>query len=159
MWEISNSHQAASFLLFAALGFLAALFYDILKALRLLKRHGVLAVIIEDLAYFLLLTLATFTLFIFRTNGQPRAFAYFAEAAGFWAWRLSLSKKFIKLLRRIFGAALALISKIRSAILRHFGKFSNKFKKVFKKLQNCVKKGLKHIKPMVYNLLNKIIGK
>ena len=159
MWEISNSHQALSFLLFTALGVIAAVIYDIFKALRLVKRHGVLAVMFEDLGYFLLLTLATFTLLIFRTNGQPRAFAYFAEAAGFALWRISVSRKFLKLLLRVFGASFALASKIRSAILRHLGKISVKIKKIFKKLQNCAKKGLKESKAMVYNHLNKIIDK
>ncbi len=159
MWEINNKDQAVSFLLFLGLGVIFSFIYDIFKSLRLSKKHGAVSVAIEDVIYFLLLTLASFTLFIFRTGGQPRAFAYIAEAAGFLLWRLTVSKCMVKHLSRLFRLIFSLFEKIKGSISRLLGKIGDKILKVLKKLLECVKKGLKGVKRLVYNLFERVKGK
>lgn len=159
MWEISNKDQAISFLLFLCLGVIFSIIYDFFKSLRLSKKHGVFSVFLEDVLYFLLLTLATFTAFIFRTNGQPRAYAYIAELMGFILWRLTLSKYELKFLRQFFCLLFALLERLRSHISQLFSKFWDKISKLLKKLRFYLKKGLKEAKRLVYNLFNRIIGK
>ena len=159
MWEISSSNQAVTFLLSLALGVFLSLLYDAFKSLRLSFRHGVFAVALEDILFFALATFLSFCLFMLRTKAEPRGYAYFAMALGFLLWRISLSRKNVKLLCRVIGIVKTIFSKISESFSRFFDKIRLQSEKVSKKFVFCVKKGLKGVKRMVYNLIKRIIGK
>ncbi len=155
MWEISNIGQGATFVWALLLGIVFSFLYDILKSLRLSFRHGALAVALEDFSFCALCALLAFSLFMFTTNGQPRGYAYFAMGAGFMLWRITVSKYQIKILKRIFRIVFVIRSKIKSIFQHFYDKISLKTEKVFKKLLSKLKKVLKGVKRLVYNLFNR----
>ena len=155
MWEINNLDQTTTFLLALALGIFFSAVYDVFKAVRLTCRPKTIAVALSDVVYFLLLTLFTFCLFMLRTKGQPRGYAFFGELLGFILWRLTVSKYFLKILLFIFRILRSLFLKISLISSAFFGVIYRKITELYKKFMKLSKKGLKRIKQLLYNLLNR----
>ncbi len=155
MWEISGVGQSKTFLVFLLLGFFFAVIYDVIKSLRLTVRHGAFSVAAEDICFSLFCALVVFCFFMFTTNGEPRGFAYLAMAIGFICWRKTLSKKAVHFFRLIFSYFRGLILALGCYFSALRGKILQQIQKLLKKLQFWLKKGLKGVKRMVYNLLKR----
>ncbi len=155
MWEISNLDQTITFLLSVALGLIFSFLYDILKAVRLTVRPKTFAVAVSDLFYCLFCALITFCFFMLRTKGQPRGFAFLGEALGFFVWRILFSKIFLKILLSVFRFARKIFLKISLISSTFLGSIYRKITELYKKFMKLSKKGLKRIKQLLYNLLNR----
>lgn len=74
--------EAAVFFLAIALGAALALFYDFLRILRRMVRHGVVATGVEDLLFWLLGACLLFTLMFYGTDGELRGYVLFGALCG-----------------------------------------------------------------------------
>ena len=83
MWEISNTSQAVSFLYSIILGILYALFYDIFRAVRIVKPQTAFSVFLQDLFYFFITAIVTFIYLLALTNGEIRAYVLVGILIGF----------------------------------------------------------------------------
>lgn len=145
MWEIDNSFQLFSFLVSIAIGIAYCLIYDILRAYRKSKAVDDLTVFFQDLIYFVVISIATFVLFMALSNGEIRAYILIGLLLGFLLCFFTLSRLFVWLLRKFFSLLQQVSEIIITRINRLFdfiGAFLTKWiKKLF---QNLAK--LKNIK-------------
>lgn len=145
MWEIDNSFQLFSFLASILTGIVYCLIYDILRAYRKSKAVDDLTVFFQDLIYFVVISIATFVLFMALSNGEIRAYILIGLLLGFLLCFFTLSRLFVWLLRKIFSLLQQVSEIIITKINRLFdfiGAFLTKWTK--KLFQNLAK--LKNIK-------------
>ncbi len=150
MWEISNTSQAVNILYSVVLGIIFGLIYDFFRSLRKCKPHTILSVFIEDILYFLVLSVITFIFLLAITNGQVRAYALIGILLGFLLFIFTLSKYYIIALCFI----LEQFFKLQSLILRGFyliiGKIDYFIIAFLKNTLKCFKKGLKKLICLLY---------
>ena len=151
MWEINNLDQTVTFLIALLLGAAFSAVYDVFKAVRLTCHPKTISVALSDVLYFLLLSFFTFCLFMLRTKGQPRGYAFFGELLGFVVWRLTVSKYFLKILLFVFRVLRSLFLKISLISSAFLGVIYRKITELYKKFKKLSKKGLKRIKQLLYN--------
>ena len=72
MWEIDIKFQLLTFLFACVLGAFYSAFYDVFRALRLVKNQKPFTIFLEDLFYFLTLAFVTFFYLLAFTNGEVR---------------------------------------------------------------------------------------
>ncbi len=158
MSQVNIADQAVSFLLAVALGASAGLLYCFFCALRISGRNKTYQVFVQDVLFWLLLTVATFCFLLLRCRGEVRGFVYAGMLAGFLLFRLSLFSfckkamlavlKFVDFIcrpiRGFFARSLALAAMLGVKILE-IGK------KCCKKFAKKPKKGLKAEQEVLYN--------
>jgi spore cortex biosynthesis protein YabQ len=150
MWEINNNLQILGFLRSVALGGIFCVLYDILRSLRKTFRCSDFSVFWQDIFYFTLCAPVTFCFLLAITNGELRAYVFFAIMLGFVVIRLTLSFLILRILNvcflvlkkvylfvcRLFEIIIMQLNKVFT-VLVHF------FEKIFKKVINSYKKVLK----------------
>ena len=86
--ELSFAQQTAAFGWSVLLGIGLALFYGVLKFLRVLFSFGKAAVIVADVVFMLVWALAVFYFSLAFLSGFIRLYVFFGSFAGFAAYRL-----------------------------------------------------------------------
>ena len=102
MWEIDIKFQLLTFLFAFVLGALYSAFYDVFRALRLVKNQKPFTIFLEDLFYFLTLAFVTFFYLLTFTNGEVRFYVIIGIVLGFIAFYILLSKYNLLLLKYLF---------------------------------------------------------
>lgn len=92
MWEIDIKFQLLTFLFACLLGAIYSAFYDLFRALRLVKNQKSFTIFLEDLFYFLTLAFVTFFYLLAFTNGEVRFYVIIGIVLGFIAFYILLSK-------------------------------------------------------------------
>lgn len=103
MWEINNDFQIIAFLVSIVTGGCYCVLYDILRALRKIKKVSDFSVFIQDVLYFSVIALLTFFLMMIFANGEIRGYIILGIISGFIACFLTLSKFIFKFLIFVFG--------------------------------------------------------
>ncbi|MCC8162391.1 MAG: spore cortex biosynthesis protein YabQ [Lachnospiraceae bacterium] len=123
--------------------------YDVIRIFRRVISHGVWAVALEDLFYWIATALLTFELLYRENDGAVRGYALFAIAAGMLFYHQTVSAWIVEhiagILRLIFGILFAPFQFLLRK-LRKFLKLTGRFHK--KKLKN-------HLKECIVILLSK----
>lgn len=90
--------------------------YDVLRLFRRLVRHGRFAVDIEDILYWTICFLLSFTLLYYGNNGVIRFAAVFGAAIGMLLYAVTVGRFFVKvsywLIDKTVGSLIRLILKI-----------------------------------------------
>ena len=98
---LSNAQQLSVLLWSLLFGVCLGAVYDLLRAFRVFVQSPAIAVLFQDLFYFLTAALASF-LFIFEVNdGTVRVFILLAFFAGGMAERCTLGQLFLRVCHRI----------------------------------------------------------
>lgn len=148
MWEIDNSFQLVSFFVSCGFGIIYCLLYDLLRALRKVNAATDSTVFLQDIIYFLIISVATFMLLTALANGEVRGYVIIGLLAGFSLCFCTFSKINLKVLTFIFekisflgSKAVMLINTLFDIICRFFNKTVKKIgellinmKKIFKNL-------------------------
>ena len=148
MWEINNGLQLIGFFRAFLLGGIFCLFYDVLRAIRTVKKATYLTVFFEDLAFFILIFPITFCYFLALTNGELRAYIFIALISGFLVSRVTVSVVILKIYIFVFKILIRVFSAIKrfvNAILMRIKTFLNAFFKIFKKICLKIKKWVKKL--------------
>lgn len=94
--------------------------YDVLRLFRRLVRHGRFAVDIEDILYWTICFLLSFTLLYYGNNGVIRFAAVFGAAIGMLLYAVTVGRFFVKvsywLIDKTVGSLIRLILKIAHKI-------------------------------------------
>ena len=139
MWEIDISLQALSFLRSMALGMIYCLMYDILRTLRKNFDFSDIAISLQDIIYFLIISPVTFIFLLATTNGEVRFYIIFGIGIGFLISRATVSK----ILLLVSGLIISFLKKIFSTVRTVFSKTFRFIEAFLKKAENSLKKGLK----------------
>lgn len=150
MWEIQNSLQLTSFIISALFGGTYCIIYDMLRAIRKIKRFSAVYVAIQDLIYFLIIGIVTFFIFLKYTCGEIRGYIFAALLAGFFAFRLTASRFLLRFFVFVFGRLYKLFlhfykqfstvkNKISEILVKYFKKIKKYCKNTFKNFKNYLK--------------------
>ena len=117
------------------MGILITVLYDILRILRRMIRHNILAVSVEDFLYWTACFGLSFTLLYYGNNGVIRFAAVLGAAVGMLFYALTAGRFFVKwcyfVIDRTIGRLLRFV--------KHF--FVGRFHKLFNKIRlTCAKK-------------------
>ena len=93
--NINTNEQAITFALSIGLGFLFCLFYDVLRVFHRLWLKGFFEVLVSDILFWFVLSVATFCFLIIRCQGSVRVYVLFGQTLGFLAARFTISKLFV----------------------------------------------------------------
>ncbi|MBQ9545611.1 MAG: spore cortex biosynthesis protein YabQ [Clostridia bacterium] len=96
-----------------ALGFAAGIVFEFFRILRRAFPHGVLAVALEDLAFFIITSAAYWILCFAAALGRLRWFSFFALVLGFFVYLLSLGR----LLTALSGAIIAFMRRLIGSVV------------------------------------------
>jgi spore cortex biosynthesis protein YabQ len=123
--------------------------YDLLRLLRGLIPHSDLMVNLEDLLYWITMSLVVFVRLYDRTDGQLRGYVFLGLLAGLGAYGATFARictpPLIRVSRRIRNRLLAPLGKVCG----YLGKKQQKVHMVCGKLRKSRKKRLKKLKHMV----------
>ncbi len=157
MWEINNGFQALSFLYSIIIGIILAVFYDILKAIRISFKISDFAVFLTDIIYYIISAVASFCFFLSVSDGEIRFYILFGFVIGFLIWRITVSKFFIIILKYLFSLIFKINKFLSDKIYGFFDAFfsftvgiSKKAIIFLKNSENTLKKLLKKTKDMLY---------
>ena len=146
MWEINNNFQLISFLISCGVGIVYCLIYDVLRAIR--KSCAVTdgTVFLQDIVYFVIISITTFMLLTALSNGEIRSYVIIGLLLGFLLCFCTFSKINLKVLVFIFSkfhflsdwfvasinAMLDTICRFLSETIEKTQKLLNNIKKIFK---------------------------
>ena len=136
--EYNFYQQSISFLLSLLLGIAFWFFYEILKLIRILFNIKKVLLILIDLLFMIVSSIATYLFALAFLNGSVRVFIVFGISLSFFITHFTIGKYFDKLF-------------IKSICI--FKKFFNKIINLFKKI---IKKLLKILYNVLYNMFEKI---
>ncbi len=114
--QIDYSLQNAVALWAFVLGCCLCLIYDILRVFRLGKKQNPLLLFLLDVVYCLLVSVSFSVLFFNLTFGRMRAYGFLFGAAGFWAWRLTVSRLFMLLLIKLRDAVAKFMNSLKIGV-------------------------------------------
>ncbi len=150
MWEISNSLQLINFGWSVVLGTLFCVIYDILRALRKVKKFSAVSVFFQDILFSLMVAFATFTYLLSVTNGELRGFIFVGIIFGFFLSRVSLSLVFVPFLRWIIGLICGIFAVVSNWIYATFDHLTEIMLKFCQKRAKDLKKLLKNACNLLY---------
>ncbi len=150
MWEINNNLQLLSFLYSCVLGFIFEIFYDLFRALRIVKPHNNLAVFFEDIIFFLIIAIASFIFLLSVTNGEIRAYIILGIIIGFMLFYRFVSRWFLKFLNLLFCGLFKLTSWFSKGFYWLFSKIDKIISEFLKNTLKILKKVLKNNRELLY---------
>ena len=147
-------------------GFLLGAYYDVFRVLRLALKSGKRAIFFQDVFFFASAAVITFLFALAVTDGQLRFYVFLGEGAGFAAYYFTIGR----MVMRFAGAAIRTVLRVWKLfwnavrfplsllwkLLRPlFSQAWHFLQKILEKPAVFFKKGLKQIRSVLYNLLNK----
>ncbi len=150
------AYQGALFVKALALGALLGFCYDCLRVLRVLIKFGKKLFIVSDFIYCLWAAFLIFSFLLNENYGLSRLYIYIAITLGFCAWYFTLGRLNLwaaKLLRKIILFVLRPFKAVFCFLHRKLKPLSGKIKIIFIKSLNLLKKALKNIYGIVYNIM------
>lgn len=171
---LSMSEQARTFFMLVVAGMAAGLVYDFIRIIRRMVRHGLILIHIEDLIYWLFLSLTVMLILLWDNNAVLRFFSVIAPIIGlvlyfclFSSFIIKPAEILIRFVKRIFMVILHIIC-IPLRILRNLFllpinkvikcllKFNKFIKKLLKKALKCAKINIRFSS---YKLFGKVNGR
>ena len=153
--------QWAIFLQALAVGAALGWCFDIFRAAGLFLPKKPWAMIAKDVAFCLWAGFLSFSFLLNVNFGMPRAYIYFGEAIGFFAWYLSigkinlwLAKRAVKIIKTLIGKIMRPVFRIFYAAAKILKSNAQKVKIFFAKIYVNEEKVLKSKRKVLYNKLS-----
>lgn len=148
------------------IGFLLCFIFDIFKILRLSIKHYYALIFLEDIMFFIISAVITYSFMVNVSFGQIRVFIITGELIGFILYRFLISKLVISTFLFIINISKAIVKFIFKKFFAPIGKimyklFSFIFKSIFNilvKQNKILKKLLKNIIDLVYNFYKAVFN-
>ena len=118
MWEIDNNFQLISFLISCGVGVVYCLIYDILRAIRKSTDVTDGTVFLQDIVYFIIISITTFMLLTALSNGEIRSYVIIGLLLGFLLCFCTFSRINLKILAFLFKNIYFLSNKVVSCFTR-----------------------------------------
>ncbi len=149
MWEIDNNLQIITFIYSILLGVFFEVYYDIFRAIRKIRKQGILTIFIEDIIYFSSISVITFIFLIAFTNGEVRAYILIGILIGF----LIIYKLFSKYILCVLEFIINLIFK---ALLCVFMVYKRSFCKIYEIINTFLEKCINFLKKLLKSRVKKV---
>lgn len=134
--QISSLKDTLSILISIITGIIISVIFDIFKAIRKSFKSGQLIIFIQDIIFFLISAIITFTLLFLRVNGEIRWFILFFELIGFTVSQKLFSRYIVKALYNIMiFIKNYMFSPINVVLNRFYVIFNDFFDKLFLKIK------------------------
>lgn len=155
---LSISYQLKIFLISLCIGLILGFLYDFLKIFRKYVLHNNFFINIEDIIYWLFMSIIIFLITLFQNNGQIRAFFILGIFISMLLYNLLISPIFLKLSTKIINFILKIFLFIFKVIYIPILTVFNTFFKPVKFIFNLLKKLLQNCKfyVTIYNKINSI---
>ena len=157
MLILSISYQLKIFLISLLIGLMLGFFYDFLKIFRKYIVHNNIVVNIEDVIYWIFMSIVIFLILLYQNNGEIRIFFIIGIFTSMILYNFLISPIFLKISTKIINTILKIILFIFRAICMPFLIIFNIFYKTTKIALNILKKLLQKNKfyATIYNNINK----
>lgn len=163
--ELIVSNQTMVFLYSCLLGVGLGVCYDVFRILRVAFPLGTVVTFVEDIIYFAIAAVATFTFLLYFTQGQLRVYVLLGELLGFIVYYFTIGFVVIKISKTIVSGIRFVLRGVYqiflSPFVRLFRFVGKKFCKLFVNIGNKAKNAaarqkfnLKKKKVLLYNLNN-----
>ena len=119
--NISSTLQQCAY--FFAVGLVIGLFYEALRFFRMILRHNIIAVCVEDTLYLSICAFISFIIALSVGIGYMRIYYIVFEVMGAALYFLTVGRLLNSILRRISGATKRIIRIAAKKIWHHLGKF------------------------------------
>lgn len=153
MWEIDINFQLLGFIDAVLFGMTLCGIYDIFKAFRLSFEFSKIAIFIQDIIYFIFISIISFVFLLIFTNGEIRLYILLGFAIGFIISRFTVSRILLPVLKTV----ILFFKRIFSFVFIKIGlifvfteKIFNIIIKFLKNIKNSAKKLLKTRKGLLY---------
>lgn len=124
------------------LGILITVLYDILRILRRIVPHNVLAVSVEDFLYWVACSLFIFLELIRENNGTLRWFAVAGAMAGMLLYKITLGFLFVKYVSLLLQKILHLLGKIIHFLMRPVRVTAERMERMGKRSHSKMRAGI-----------------
>lgn len=128
------------------MGVLITVLYDVLRILRRIIPHNVIAVSLEDFLYWIVCSLLIFTMLIRENNGVLRWFAVAGAMVGMILYRKTLGFLFVKYVSLLIKKLLHLVGRFFSIIMKPLNMVKNRMMWARKKSPKRLKMGIRRVK-------------
>lgn len=128
------------------MGVLITVLYDILRILRRVIPHNLLAVSLEDLLYWIVCSLLIFAMLIRENNGVLRWFAVAGAMLGMLLYKKTLGFLFVKYVSLLLQRLLHLVGRFFAVLLKPLNVVKRRIVWTRKKSPKWLKMGLRRIK-------------
>ncbi len=159
MWEISNNSQVFNFVVAIVAGICFCVFYDVFRAVRICFSFKDITVALQDVFYFLAISILTFCLLLITVNGQIRGYVLFGIIVGFVIFKFLFSKYltislvfFVKTIKTVLMKIYSVFSLLFRLLGGIFEKITKFIAQILKKVENTCKLLLQSIKQLLYNI-------
>lgn len=113
---LSMSNQAAVFLMTVLVGFVIGFVYDLFRVVRKVVKHPGFLIQIEDMIYWILVSIIMFYVMLNKNYGEIRAFSVLGAFLGMLLYFLTVSRLFInvsmllvKFLAKVIAAVIEIV--------------------------------------------------
>lgn len=128
-----ENNQLYSFLIFAVVGIILSILFDIFRSLRKSFKTSDLITYIEDICYWILAGfILIYSIFVFN-NGEVRAYIFLGIGMGILLYLTFVSKMFIRVNVAIITTIKNIINKLVKSLLLPIKFIFNLIKKIFLK--------------------------
>lgn len=128
------------------MGVLITVLYDILRILRRVIPHNLLAVSLEDLLYWIVCSLLIFAMLIRENNGVLRWFAVAGAMLGMLLYKKTLGFLFVKYVSLLLQRLLHLVGRFFAVLLKPLNVVKRRIVWTRKKSPKWLKMGIRRIK-------------
>ncbi len=128
------------------MGVLITVLYDILRILRRIIPHNILAVSLEDFLYWIICSLVTFSMLVRENNGTLRWFAVAGAMAGMFLYKKTLGYLFVKYVSLLLHKLLDIVGKILHVVFRPLNLVCRGAERMGRKSGKGLKRGFRIVK-------------
>lgn len=142
---LSLSFQAQLFVTTLIWGFGLAFLYDLIRVIRIAVKHGRLFVAIEDILYWISVSITIFFVMLSESFGEVRAFCVFGVFLGMFFYSFALSRLFLGVSEIVIRFIKKVIGIVFEIIMTPFRLLMKLFYKPAKKTYNFTHKAYKKL--------------
>ena len=124
------------------MGILITVLYDLLRILRRLLPHNILAISLEDFLYWIVCSLLVFAMLIRENNGILRWFAVAGAMAGMLLYKLTLGALFVKYVSLLLQKILHIVGRLLYMAFKPLNLVRRRLAWMRKKSENRLKLGV-----------------
>lgn len=128
------------------MGIVITVLYDLLRILRRVIPHNILAISIEDLFYWITCALLIFAMLIRENNGVLRWFAVAGAMVGMVLYKITLGFLFVKYVSFVLQRLLHLVCKIFKIVMKPLNVVKSRVGWTRKKSPKWLKMGIRRVK-------------
>lgn len=125
-------------------GAIIHIFYDVLRIVRRIIKHGYLAVALEDLVYWIICGVLIFRMMYNNNNGVVRGFIIAGVVLGMVIYRISISGLVVKYVSLVINRVITLFLKVFRVVMKPFRFLLKKTGRLLRFVRGKVKILTKH---------------